>query len=209
MDIVLNALKFFPGATGEEFLALLKAAFESGPNTPRPTPLERFIATHPAAATAGRTAQTPSSFAHQVFNGVNAFVFVGCNDLPPDGSGYREGADCPSAQIGNSAWPRGDGGDSEGMKMKAGIRRSDFFRAGLSERSRHWASCPSRRSSMLTKSYYGPCLSLTGPMLRGTRCRYFRTSSRTHHLRLLCELCRISSTDAFGFVWSKGKAEGQ
>ena len=76
MDIVLNALKFFPVATGEEFLALLKAASESGPNTPHPTPLERFIATHPAAATAGRTARTPSSFAHQVFNGVNAFVFV-------------------------------------------------------------------------------------------------------------------------------------
>jgi catalase len=83
MDVVLNALKFFPVATGEEFLALLKAASESGPNTPRPTPLERFVAGHPAAATAGRTARTPSSFARQVFNGVNAFVFV-------DGGGTRQ-----------------------------------------------------------------------------------------------------------------------
>src|SRR3954447_24801554 len=83
MDVVLNALKFFPVATGEEFLALLKAASESGPNTPRPTPLELFVAAHPAAAPADRTARTPSSFARQVFNGVNAFVFV-------DGGGTRQ-----------------------------------------------------------------------------------------------------------------------
>jgi catalase len=76
MDVVVNALKFFPVATGEDFLALLKAASESGPDAPHPTALERFVETHPAAKTAGGTARTPTSFARQVYNGVNAFYLV-------------------------------------------------------------------------------------------------------------------------------------
>jgi catalase len=76
MDVVVNSLKFFPVATGEEFLELLKAASESGPDAPHPTPLERFGDAHPAAKAAGQTAPTPSSFARQTYNGINAFVFV-------------------------------------------------------------------------------------------------------------------------------------
>lgn len=76
MDVVLNSLAYFPVATGEEFRDLLKAVSESGPDAKKPTALERFVATHPAAATAGSTAKTPSSFARQTYNGVNAFVFV-------------------------------------------------------------------------------------------------------------------------------------
>ncbi len=56
---------------------MLKAVSESGPDAQKkPTPLERFVATHPAAATAGKTAKTPSSLARQIYNGVNAFVSV-------------------------------------------------------------------------------------------------------------------------------------
>ena len=76
MDVVVNALKFFPVATGEEFRDLLRAAAESGPDAAHPTALERFAASHPAAAAAGKTAKTPSSFARQTYNGVNAFIFV-------------------------------------------------------------------------------------------------------------------------------------
>lgn len=76
MDVVVNALKYFPVATGEEFRDLLKAVSESGPDAAKPTALERFVATHPAAATAGKTAKTPSSLARQTYNGVNAFIFV-------------------------------------------------------------------------------------------------------------------------------------
>lgn len=76
MDVVVNALKFFPVATGEEFRDLLKAVSESGPDAAKPTPVEKFVAAHPAAGTAGATAKTPSSLARQVYNGVNAFVFV-------------------------------------------------------------------------------------------------------------------------------------
>ncbi|APX85958.1 catalase [Methylorubrum extorquens] len=76
MDVVVNALKFFPVATGEEFRDLLRAAAESGPDAAHPTALERFATSHPAVAAAGKTAKTPSSFARQTYNGVNAFIFV-------------------------------------------------------------------------------------------------------------------------------------
>lgn len=79
MDVVTNALKYFPVATGEEFRDLLKAVAESGPKAAHPTALERFTAAHPAAATAGGTAKTPSSLARQTYNGVNAFIFVDAN----------------------------------------------------------------------------------------------------------------------------------
>ncbi|GJD34829.1 catalase [Methylobacterium aerolatum] len=76
MDVVVNSLAYFPVATGEEFRDLLKAVSESGPDAAKPTPLERFVATHPAAATAGGTAKTPTSLARQTYNGVNAFILV-------------------------------------------------------------------------------------------------------------------------------------
>ncbi len=76
MDVVVNALKYFPVATGEEFRDLLKAVAQSGPDAAKPTPVERFVAAHPAAGTAGATAKTPSSLGRQIYNGVNAFVFV-------------------------------------------------------------------------------------------------------------------------------------
>ena len=76
MDIVANSLAFFPVATGEDFLALLQAAGASGPDAPKPTPLERFVADHPAVPLAVGSVRTPSSFARETYNGVNAFVFV-------------------------------------------------------------------------------------------------------------------------------------
>jgi len=76
MDIVANSLAFFPVATGEEFLALLQAAGASGPDAPKPTPLERFLGEHPAVAPALATARTPTSFTREIYNGVNAFLFV-------------------------------------------------------------------------------------------------------------------------------------
>ncbi|SDO49373.1 catalase [Methylobacterium phyllostachyos] len=76
MDVVTNSLKYFPVATGEEFRDLLKAVADSGPNAAHPTALDRFAASHPAAAMAGGTAKTPTSLARQTYNGVNAFIFV-------------------------------------------------------------------------------------------------------------------------------------
>ena len=50
-DIVCISANGFPVATGEDFLALLQAVGASGPNAPKPTALDTFLANHPAAAT--------------------------------------------------------------------------------------------------------------------------------------------------------------
>ncbi len=76
VDVVLNSLPYFPVATGEEFAQLLEAASESGPDATHPTKIEQFIAAHPAAAKAGANVRTPTSFARETYNGVDAFIFV-------------------------------------------------------------------------------------------------------------------------------------
>jgi catalase len=76
IDVVTNSLAFFPVATGEDFLALLKALSLSGRDAAKPTPAEQFIATHPAVPQAFGSVATPSSFARETYNGVDAFIFV-------------------------------------------------------------------------------------------------------------------------------------
>ena len=76
MDIVANSLKFFPVATGEEFLGLLQAVAASGPDAAKPTPLEKFVAAHPTVPRALASTSTPVSFARETYNGINAFVLV-------------------------------------------------------------------------------------------------------------------------------------
>jgi catalase len=76
MDVVTNSLKFFPVATGEDFRDLFQAIAASGPDSPHPNKLEQFVSTHPSVPAANATVATPSSFARETYNGVNAFVFV-------------------------------------------------------------------------------------------------------------------------------------
>jgi catalase len=83
MDIVANSLPFFPVATAEEFLALLQAVAASGPDAAKPTALDRFVAAHPGVPAATGSLATPTSFARETYNGVNAFVFV-------DAAGQRQ-----------------------------------------------------------------------------------------------------------------------
>lgn len=76
MDVVTNSLAFFPVATGEEFRDLLVALAESPPDAPKPTKVEQFIAAHPSVPKAFASATTPTSFARETYNGVDAFIFV-------------------------------------------------------------------------------------------------------------------------------------
>jgi catalase len=76
-DVVINSLAFFPVRTIEEFRDFLIAAKASGPNDPKPTPIERFLAEHPKAAQALASTKTPASYATEQYNGVDAFIFVG------------------------------------------------------------------------------------------------------------------------------------
>lgn len=76
LDVVTNSLAFFPVATGEEFLALLQALAASGPDAAKPTKAEQFISTHPRVPAAFGSASTPTSFARETYNGIDAFIFV-------------------------------------------------------------------------------------------------------------------------------------
>jgi catalase len=76
VDVITNSLAFFPVATGEDFLALLQALADSGPDSTTPTKAEQFISTHPTVVKAFATAATPTSFAREIYYGIDAFVFV-------------------------------------------------------------------------------------------------------------------------------------
>ena len=76
-DIVSISANSFPVATPEEFVALLQAIGQSGPDAPKPTPIEQFLGSHPIAkkwVTTPRPA--PESFGTLAFYGVNAFQFT-------------------------------------------------------------------------------------------------------------------------------------
>jgi len=76
MDIVSNSLPFFPVANGEDFRDLLQAIIDSPADAPHPNKAEQFFGSHPAAGAAFGAVKTPSSFAREVYNGVDSFVFV-------------------------------------------------------------------------------------------------------------------------------------
>ncbi len=76
-DIVTHSFNGFPTADADEFATFLRAIGASGPDAPKPTPIERFLATHPVAK-AFVTSQKPppESYATASYFGVNAFRFV-------------------------------------------------------------------------------------------------------------------------------------
>lgn len=75
-DMVLVSLKFFPVSNGPDFRDLLLAIAASPPNAPKPTKLDLFFKSHPAAPVASASTQTPDSFADEQYNGIDAFIFV-------------------------------------------------------------------------------------------------------------------------------------
>ncbi len=75
-DMVINSLKFFPVATGEDFRDLLLALAASPPNAAKPTKFDEFVASHPSVPAAIATARTPDSFADEQYYGIDAFVLV-------------------------------------------------------------------------------------------------------------------------------------
>ena len=75
-DMVINSLKFFLVATGEEFRDLFLAIAASPPGAPKPTKLDEFAAAHPSVGAASATVATPDSYADEAYYGVDAFIFV-------------------------------------------------------------------------------------------------------------------------------------
>ena len=76
-DIVSHSFNGFPSATADDFRDFLNALAASGADAPKPTPIDRYLDTHPRAkafATAPKPA--PVSFATLPYFGVNAFRFT-------------------------------------------------------------------------------------------------------------------------------------
>lgn len=74
-DIVSHSTDGFPVRTGQEFLEFLRAVAAS--DASKPSPVERFLETHPTALAYVQTPKpSPSSFAKESFFGVTAFRFT-------------------------------------------------------------------------------------------------------------------------------------
>ena len=76
-DIICHSTPFFPTRTGAGFLEFLRAAAASPPGTASPSPIEAFLGSNPSAlAFVQAPKPAPSSFAKEVYFGVNALKFV-------------------------------------------------------------------------------------------------------------------------------------
>jgi catalase len=76
-DIIAHSTDGFPTHDGYQFLEFLRAAAASGPDTPSPKPIEKFLAAHPAALAFVQAPKPfPSSLARETYFGVTAFKFT-------------------------------------------------------------------------------------------------------------------------------------
>ena len=76
-DIVSISTNGFPASNPEDFLGLLNAVAATGHDAVKPSPIEKFLGTHPAAMQFVQMPKLPPvSFATQPFYGVNAFKFI-------------------------------------------------------------------------------------------------------------------------------------
>lgn len=76
-DLVVLSFNGFPVATAEEFRDFLLAIAASGPDAPKPTAIEKFLAAHPAAKNFVESPKPqPVSYATLPYFGINAFKFT-------------------------------------------------------------------------------------------------------------------------------------
>lgn len=79
-DIVAHSVDGFPARTAEEFVEFLEAVAGSGPGAPKPSPVEVFLGSHPAALKFVTTPKPfPVSFATESFFSVSAYRFKNAN----------------------------------------------------------------------------------------------------------------------------------
>jgi catalase len=76
-DIIAHSVNAFPTRTAEEFVELIRAIHASGPGTPKPTPIDSFLSSHPTAlAFVQAPKPIPTSFAKESFYSVSAYKFT-------------------------------------------------------------------------------------------------------------------------------------
>ncbi|MFO0948932.1 MAG: catalase family peroxidase [Planctomycetota bacterium] len=102
-DIIAHSHDGFPVHTGEEFLEFVQALAASGPEASKPTPIEKFLASHPAGLRFANTPKPiPTSFAREAYFGVSAIKFTNRENavrfgryrlLPTEGTSYLTDAE--------------------------------------------------------------------------------------------------------------------
>jgi catalase len=76
-DIIAHSVNAFPVRTAEEFVQFVRALHASPPGAPKPTPIESFLASHPAALAFVQTLKPiPASFAKESYYSVSAYKFT-------------------------------------------------------------------------------------------------------------------------------------
>ncbi len=81
-DIVSHSTDGFPTRTGDEFLEFLAAIAASGSSKDSPSPVEKFLGSHPAALAYVQTPKPmPTSFANEEYFGVTAMQFTNDNGV--------------------------------------------------------------------------------------------------------------------------------
>jgi catalase len=76
-DIISHSTPFFPVRTGAEFLAFFKAIKASPDGAPSPTPVQKFVMSHPSALAFVKAPKpSPTSFAKEPYFSVTAFKLV-------------------------------------------------------------------------------------------------------------------------------------
>ena len=117
-DIIAHSMDGFPARTVEEFVQFLRAAGASGPNAPKPTPIEQFLGAHPAALQFVMAPKPmPASFAVESYFAVTAYRFTDATGASRYGR-YRIGPE----------------GASELWTKRRPGKRADFLFAELEDR---------------------------------------------------------------------------
>jgi catalase len=76
-DIVANGQNGFVAGTPADFVGFFASVVATRPDSPKPTPVEKFLGSHPATlAFLSKPNPQPASFATYSFFGNNAFIFV-------------------------------------------------------------------------------------------------------------------------------------
>jgi catalase len=101
-DIIAHSVDGFPARTAEEFAELLQAIYASPAGAPKPTPIESFLAAHPAALRFVQVPKPiPASFATECYYAVNAYRFLDSSGVgrygryvvrPDEGGEYLDAA---------------------------------------------------------------------------------------------------------------------
>jgi catalase len=98
-DIIAHSVDGFPVRTVDEFVGLLRAIRASGPDAAKPTPIEGFLGTHPAAlAFVEAPKPFPTSFLKESYYAVNAYRFTNSEGASQFGR-YRIHPEGPSEHL--------------------------------------------------------------------------------------------------------------